>query len=134
MRDRGAVVIIENDKVALIKRERENSVYYVFPGGGVESEKGETPIDAAKREAIEELGVEVKINKLFSEVQFNGTQYFFLAETTNGLIGTGKGEEYTNKERNRGTYEPMWIEINELTKMDVRPKEVAEQIYQLYIK
>lgn len=36
MRDRGSVVIIKNNKVGLIKRIREGSVYYVFPGGGIE--------------------------------------------------------------------------------------------------
>ena len=39
MRDRGSVVIIENGKVALIKRSRARAVYYVFPGGGIEKER-----------------------------------------------------------------------------------------------
>lgn len=41
MRDRSSVVLIENNKVGLIKRIRDGSVYYVFPGGGIED--GETP-------------------------------------------------------------------------------------------
>lgn len=60
MRDRGSLIIIENGKVALIRRIRDGSVYYVFPGGGIV--KGETPKEGAKREAFEELGVEVRIN------------------------------------------------------------------------
>ncbi|WP_331460476.1 NUDIX hydrolase [Gracilibacillus suaedae] len=39
MRNRGSVVIIENKKVGLIKRIRDGSVYYVFPGGGIENGK-----------------------------------------------------------------------------------------------
>lgn len=50
MRNRGSVVIAENGKVILIKRVRNESVYYVFPGGGIE--EGETPEQAAKREAL----------------------------------------------------------------------------------
>ncbi len=37
--------------VGLIKRIRNGSVYYVFPGGGIE--EGENPETGAKREAFE---------------------------------------------------------------------------------
>ena len=40
MRNRGATIIIENGRVALIKRTKPHMTYYVFPGGGIES--GET--------------------------------------------------------------------------------------------
>jgi len=61
MRNRASVVIVENNKVALIRRVREGLVYYVFPGGGIEN--GETPEEASKREAFEELGEEVQVNE-----------------------------------------------------------------------
>jgi len=56
---RAAVVIVENGRVALIERVRDGRTYFVFPGGGVEV--GETPENAAVREAEEELGVNVKL-------------------------------------------------------------------------
>ena len=123
MRDRSSVVIIENEKVLLIKRRREDFVYYAFPGGGIE--QGETPEEAAKREALEELGVEVIINECISKVKFNGTQYFFRSEIFLGEVRTGRGEEYTDTSRGRGTYEPIWVEIGRLSTLDVRPKEVC---------
>ncbi|KGR77364.1 NUDIX hydrolase [Ureibacillus manganicus] len=130
MRNRGSVVIIQNDKVGLIRRIRDGSVYYVFPGGGIEN--GETPEDAAKREAYEELGVEVKVNECIANVDFKGTQYFFLTEIINGTFGTGQGEEYTDKERDRGTYMPIWVDIKRLSSIDVRPKEVAIKVQNLF--
>ena len=50
MRDRGSIVLIENKKVGLIKRIREGSVYYVFPGGGIE--EGETPETGTKKRSF----------------------------------------------------------------------------------
>jgi 8-oxo-dGTP diphosphatase len=130
LRYRSAVVIVENNKVALIKRIRDGSIYYVFPGGGIED--GEAPADGAKREALEELGVEVNVNECISEVEYNGTQYFFLSEIVSGTFGTGQGEEFTDDKRDRGTYLPVWVNINELQSIDVRPKEVALKIQSLF--
>lgn len=130
MRNRGSVVLVENQKIGLIKRVRGKLVYYVFPGGGIED--GETPQEAAKREAQEELGVTVNINECIAKIEFNGTQYFFLAEIIAGDFGTGKGEEYTDMIRNRGTYLPLWVEINQLASIDVKPKEVAIKIQSLF--
>ncbi|MCY9545877.1 NUDIX hydrolase [Lysinibacillus xylanilyticus] len=130
MRNRGSVVIVENDKVGLIQRIRDGSVYYVFPGGGIEN--GETPEEGAKREAFEELGVEVKVNECIAKVEYKGTQYFFLSEIINGMFGTGQGEEYTDKERDRGTYLPMWVDIKKLSSIDVKPKEVAIKVQSLF--
>ncbi|WP_308810542.1 MULTISPECIES: NUDIX domain-containing protein [Bacillaceae] len=95
MRNRSSVVIIENMKVVLIQRIRDGSIYYVFPGRGIEN--GETPEAGAKREALEDLGVEVKVNECISAVEFNGNQYFLLSEIISGTFGTGQGEEYIEK-------------------------------------
>lgn len=54
-RNRGAAIIVQEGKIALIKRIQEDETYYVFPGGGIE--EGETPEEATKREIFEELGV-----------------------------------------------------------------------------
>ncbi|MGG4166411.1 NUDIX domain-containing protein [Rossellomorea vietnamensis] len=130
MRDRASVVIVENSRVGLIKRIREGKVYYVFPGGGIEN--GEAPVDAAKREALEELGVEVQVNNCIAEVEFNGTQYFFLSEIIGGEFGTGQGEEYIDEDRDRGTYWPMWVELDKLSSIDVKPKEVALKVQVIF--
>lgn len=123
MRNRGSVVLIQNNKVGLIQRDWNDSVYYVFPGGGIEP--GETPESAAKREALEEVGVEVEIQKHLATVNFDGNQYFFQAKIIGGEFGAGRGEEYTDPMRKRGTYLPVWIDLENLTKLDVRPKEVC---------
>ncbi|MFC7687404.1 NUDIX domain-containing protein [Ureibacillus sp. GCM10028918] len=130
MRDRGSCILVKDNKIALVKRIRDGMVYYVFPGGGIE--KGETPEEAAKREAFEELGVTINVKECFEKVQYNGIQYYFIAELIEGNIGTGQGEEFTDTKRNRGIYQPLWIEINELLSIDVRPNEVAAKIHALF--
>ncbi|WP_339253271.1 NUDIX domain-containing protein [Sporosarcina sp. FSL W8-0480] len=124
-RNRGSAVIIQEDNVALIQRNRDGKEYYVFPGGGIED--GESPEEATVREAFEELGVEIEIKSTIGTVIFNGTQYFFLATIVGGTFGTGKGEEY-EVHSNRGTYKPMWIPIDKLEILDVRPMEIVKKL------
>lgn len=124
MRNRSSVVIIQKEKILLIKRVREGRVYYVFPGGGIEI--GEKPEAAAKREAFEELGVEVKILECMTKINFNGTQFYYLAGIISGEVGTGNGEEYTSVHRE--TYMPMYVEISDLETIDVIPKELVKDI------
>ncbi|WP_342542992.1 NUDIX domain-containing protein [Paenisporosarcina sp. FSL H8-0542] len=130
LRDRASVILVENNKVGLIKRIRNGSIYYVFPGGGIE--EGEHPETAAKRVAFEELGVIVNVSKCIAKVDCNGTQYFFLAEILDGIFGTGQGEEYTDNNRDRGTYLPVWVEIEKLSYIDVKPKEVAITVQSIF--
>ncbi|MCH7323742.1 NUDIX domain-containing protein [Solibacillus sp. MA9] len=122
MTDRGAVVIVENDKVALIRREKAGRVYYVFPGG--KQEIGETIEQCAKREAFEELGVEVEIGELLTTVPYNGIQHYFCAKITGGQFGTGQAEEFM--EADNGTYLPVWIKASDLYGKNVIPAIVVQ--------
>lgn len=126
MRVRAAVVIEKDNNVALIKRERAGMVYYVFPGGGVEN--GESFEHAAIREAKEELGVEVELHHLIKEIQFGESrQLYYKASIIGGTFGSGQGPEFSySPELERGSYTPVWIHINDLSSLDVRPKEIAQ--------
>lgn len=128
MRIRSAVIIEENDKILLIKRVKEGQTYFVFPGGQVE--RGETFEQAAIREALEEIGVIVELEELFFELSFNGQQVYYRAKIIGGKIGTGTGPEYSQPELYSGTFEPVWLAENELTKHDVRPMELIEKLFE----
>jgi mutator protein MutT len=116
MRIRAGIILIENDKVALIERHRAGLDYYVFPGGGVD--EGETPEQAAVREALEELGVEVRIKHEVAEIQMDlSRQFYYLVEQAGGEFGTGSGEEFTDSDPDdpgEGVYIPIWMPIDEL--------------------
>lgn len=125
---RSAVVIIKDNKVALIKRVNARGTYYLFPGGGVEP--GETIQEAAIREAYEELGVTVRLGALLSVVHFGeDDQYYFAADITGGLFGTGKGVELASPtESESGSYVPVWLPCAALIQHDVHPVRLARLI------
>ena len=91
MRTRAGIVLIQEAKVALIERHRAGLDYFVFPGGGVD--EGETPEQAAIREAMEELGIEVAIKQKVAEIQIGqkSRQIYFLVEQVGGEFGSGEG-------------------------------------------
>jgi len=129
MRTRAGIVLIEDNKVALIERHRAGLEYFVFPGGGVD--EGETPEQAAVREAMEELGVEVAIKQKVAEIQIETSrQIYFLVDRIAGKFGTGTGEEFTDSDPNdpsEGIYVPMWMPIDELHQRgNVHPAELVE--------
>lgn len=130
MRSRAALLIIEDGHLALIKRIREDQTYYVFPGGGIEA--GETPQEAAQREAMEEMGVRVEMGPLVFESMNSIGDYYFFASITGGHFGAATGEEYTDPERERGSYEPVWVPIEMLTAISLYPEALAIEILQQY--
>ena len=129
MRIRAGIVLIKDDKVALIERYRAGLHYYVFPGGGVD--EGESPEGAAVREAMEELGIEVTIKQKIAEVQLGpkSRQVYFLVEQMCGEFGTGIGEEFTDSDPDdpeEGVYVPIWMPIDELLiHTNIHPADLA---------
>lgn len=132
MRHRAGAILIEDGKVALIERHRAGTHYFVFPGGGID--QNESPEQAAIREMLEETGLQVEIRQRIVEIHFaNASHHFyFLVEKIGGQFGTGTGEEFMDADPddpNQGTYTPIWMPIEELTKHDnVYPAAVAELV------
>ncbi|MGG0177378.1 NUDIX domain-containing protein [Gottfriedia acidiceleris] len=62
IRVRACALIVENDSVLLIQFTDEDGIHYNLPAGG--TEPGETIIEAVKREAFEEAGVDVEVGEL----------------------------------------------------------------------
>ena len=133
MRIRAGIVLIQENKVALIERHRAGLHYFVFPGGGVD--EGETAEQAAIREAMEELGIEVAIKQKVAEVQLGqkSRQIYFLVDRIGGEFGTGSGEEYTDsdpQDPEEGIYIPVWMPIEELPlHTNIHPAHVAELVF-----
>ena len=131
-RTRARAIIFNEDKIFSMYREREDRVFYTFPGGG--SEGNETPEECVKREVLEEFGITVKpIKKVYvSENQYDISHYF-ICEWVGGEFGTGQGEEYQETNTN-GVYKPIMIKIADIPNLPLKPAEVALAFYEDYIK
>ena len=65
---RAVGVVLQDSRVALLRRHKEGRTYHVFPGGKIKA--GEKPKHAALREVLEELTPDVvAIEQLFSHVR-----------------------------------------------------------------
>ena len=112
-----------------MRRERvPGRFYYMTPGGGVEGD--ETPEQAAVREAFEEVGLQVQIDRLLMIVRYGEDEHYcFHAHVTDGVFGTGAGPEFTERTlETSGTYAPVWLPISDVAGLDVRPRAIAEAI------
>lgn len=129
MRNRAGIILIEENKLALMERHRQERHYFSFPGGGID--EGETPEEAAIREAKEELGIEVVIVQKIAEVIFRKNhQHYFLAKRISGEFGTGIGEEYGEYDPAHGTFNPLWMHLEEVLTQNVLPLKLAQVVVQ----
>lgn len=82
------IVVRSDGKIALFYKSKMNE--YKLPGGGID--KGEKPIDAFKREVLEEVGCEVEnvqplgyTEERKSKTNFNQISYIFMGEVSKDL-------------------------------------------------
>ncbi len=122
---RAAIVLLRDNKVALIERYRAGMHYFAFPGGHVEP--GESPEEAAVREAKEELGLDVSIQRLLAEIWWRDRpQYYYLVEAKGGEFGSGTGEEMQHPRADKGSYQPVWVPVQDILDLPVLPRTFAE--------
>ena len=128
MRKRSGIILIHQEKLALMERHKQGRHYFAFPGGGVD--EGETDEQAAVREAEEELGIRVEVVLKAAEVKRIGRrdQVYFLVRWVSGEFGTGTGEEYDEPDEFNGTYNPIWMPLEEVLIKNVVPRQLAELV------
>ena len=130
MRARVILYNSENDAILLIHRLKNDRDYWVIPGGGAKG--NETPVETAIREIDEELNVQLKsdaLNHLF-ECKSQENEHFFFAKIPFTAAPEISGEE---KERSSSlnVYQPGWVAVKDLTKINLMPPEIAAKIINL---
>jgi mutator protein MutT len=133
MKTRVRAVIIKDGKILLIKRIKADITYWVIPGGAVE--KNETNEQALIRESKEELGIDVAIKDLLLKIDSEKpetkgqVELFYLCEIIGGRMGSGKGPEFQKDSGYAGQYGTEWIKIENLKKIDLKPKDISNLIF-----
>ncbi len=116
-------ILVENDKILLLRRVKNDIEYWVIPGGGVE--KGETEIEALKREMKEETGFDVEVGEYSFENNHDGmTSRCYLIKSWDGELCLGGPEKMQMNGSNQ--YFLEWVKIEELDKINVFPKNLHE--------
>lgn len=118
--------IIKDEKVALIKKARGGYTGKLdLPGGGIEH--NETPVDALKRELLEEAGVVVTKEELIDATS-NTFKWQMTEDTVEdlhhfGILYKVEVENYELKEEPDGIDSNgcNFYEINKLNKNDLTP-------------
>lgn len=112
MKELAGNLIVEEDKILLLYREDEQ--HWEVPGGKVEED--ESPTQAAVREAIEEIGVEVELKKPFYSGEFQKGDEIFLWHGYVSEIKENEPEIQEDKFK-----ELRWVEPTELDEIDLAP-------------
>lgn len=119
-------IVIDNDSIVTMYREKEDKVYYTFPGGGME--ENEDFDTCVIRECKEEFGIDVKpVKHVYTYENENTIQYFYLCNWIGGELGSGEGEEF-QADRNRGVYMPTMMPLKEIPNLPLVPVKVAKAL------
>ncbi|MGD9901222.1 MAG: NUDIX domain-containing protein [Spirochaetales bacterium] len=119
-------IIIKDNKLVLMFRNRHGKIYYVTPGGGVND--GETPKQCVIREVEEEFGIIAKpLKKLYIYKDAGTTQHYYLCEWIGGQFATGKGEEFENNDP-ENIFIPKLVPIEELKNLPLVPPEIKNKL------
>lgn len=130
---RAVAILIKDGKILLIKRKKSEEKFWVFPGGG--KEDNETPEEAVVREVEEETSIICKTDKLLytHELKDLGHRHlFYHCKYVSGNPKLGNYNEAKTMKNEDQTYEPVWININELPNLLLYPLEIRDWLVRDY--
>ena len=124
-------IIIKDNQLLLIEREKDNSKYYTLVGGKVLD--GETDEEALTRKVREETGLIIHFSKLTFIEQHPepyNQQYIYLCETNNSqqvALNKNSEEAYLNR-FGANIHLPVWVSRSSLSSLPFRTPQLKEGI------
>ena len=123
-------IILNDDGLVVMYRNKNGNEYYTLPGGGMEDT--ETELECVKRECLEEFGIKVEpIKKLYILEDTKTVQHIYYCDWVSGKLGTGTGEEFSAN-NGKGVYKPMQIAFEKIAETNLVPPEIKERILKDY--
>jgi len=122
IRNRAAVIVIQEGKILLVQHHKYEKEYWLLPGGGVDF--GETLQEAARRELLEETGLNCAVGDLLfvsesipPDEHRHVINYYFEAKLTGGDMYVGDDQQLVDVK---------WFLLDDLPHLVVYPNVVSE--------
>ena len=135
IRNSAKAVIIQDNKLLVIKKEDTDGYYFILPGGGQEHD--ENLHQTLKRECIEEIGVEIVIKDLIfireyigknheyssSDFQVHKTEFMFSCSLREGKKNITNGEAPDD-----GQIGVDWLSLSKLLQHRLYPQKMRKYL------
>lgn len=126
--ERHAGIVIKDNKILLMHRKKKGREFWVIPGG--HRHEGEVGEEVVIREIAEETNIAVENAELvfeFRDYKKNNFDFYYVCRWVSGEKPELVGEEaIENSEEN--FYEPMWLELEKFSALNVLPKFAKEWV------
>lgn len=130
MRQAVRAIVVKDDSLLVMHRNKFGSEYYTLVGGGVEM--GEDLESALYRELSEETGITVADPRLvFMEEagKIFGTQFVYVCTYVQGQVGLSiDSDEAKINQMGQNIYEPMWLPIADLADVPFVSSELKARL------
>jgi 8-oxo-dGTP diphosphatase len=130
MRKASRVIVIKDNQLLVMHRNKFGTEYDTLPGGAVEM--NETEAQCAVRETQEETGIQVNDLRLMyieHAGDMYGDQYIFLANYVEGEPTLSpNSQEYAINQLGQNLYVPKWLPLSELANAPFLSDELQNRI------
>lgn len=124
------VIVVRDNKLLLMRRNKFGRQYYTLIGGHIEP--GEQPLEAMLREVKEETGLQLaepKLTYLQAPVGRYNKQYIFTATYVGGeIVMDPAADEARLNAEGRNTFEPLWVPIEEVAPLPFLPSPLKDRV------
>jgi 8-oxo-dGTP pyrophosphatase MutT (NUDIX family) len=127
-RHRAVAVVIDGERLLVIKRHKRGRDYAVLPGGGVEH--GETAAQAALRELHEETSLTAEIDRpLWTGRHHDRPASYFLMTAVRGRAELSGPEARANRPDN--SFELHWVTAGQFAECGLFPPDIRGPLTEL---